>query len=113
MANFKYINDEKHIELTMEGNLVDLLSNVCTMVYTIYEKLPEEAAESFKEQLTDAFEKGFPFMTGDEIAEKTNEIASEIVSKALEKEIASKALEKILGELKNILKDMKEDDEDA
>ena len=100
MANFKYINDDEHVELVMEGSLADLLSNVCTMVHTIYEKLPDNAAEEFKEQLDDAFEKGLPFMTNDEIAEKA-------------KEVAPKALEKILGELKDALKSMKGDDEDA
>ena len=100
MANFKYINDDKHVELVMEGSLADLLSNVCTMVHTIYEKLPGEVAESFKQRLTSAFENGLPFMTADEIVEKA-------------KEIAPKALEKILGELKDILKDTKEDGKDA
>lgn len=100
MANFKYINDDEHIELVMEGSLSDLLSNVCTMVHTIYEKLPEKAAESFKKQITDAFDEGLPFMTNDEIAEKA-------------KEIAPKALEKILGELRDALKNMQEDNEDA
>ena len=100
MANFKYINDDEHIEVVMEGSLSDLLSNVCTMVHTIYEKLPEKPAEFFKEQLTDAFKEGLPFMTNDEIAEKA-------------KEVAPKALEKILGELRDALKNMQEDNEDA
>lgn len=78
------------------------MSNVCTMVHTIYEKLSERAAESFKEQLTDAFKQGLPFMTNDEIAEKAKEVAP----KAL-------ALGKILDELKDALKSMKEDEEDA
>lgn len=100
MANFKYINDDKHVELMMEGNLADLLSNVCTIVHTIYEKLPEETAESFKKQLTDAFEKGLPFMTADEIAEQAQKIAP-------------KALKKILEEIKEAIKNMQEDNEDA
>lgn len=100
MATFKYINDEEHIELTMEGSLPDLMSNVCTMVHTIYEKLPERAAESFKEQLTDAFKQGLPFMTNDELTEKANEVVP-------------KALGKILDELKDVLKSMNGDEEDA
>ena len=44
MANFKYINDDKHTEIVMEGSLVDMLSNVCTMVHAIYERLPDEMA---------------------------------------------------------------------
>lgn len=100
MANFKYINDDEHIELMMGGNLVDLLSNVCTMVHTIYEKLPDNAAEEFKEQLDDAFKKGLPFMTNDELTEKANKVVP-------------KALGKILDELKDALKSMNGDEEDA
>lgn len=100
MAEFKYIHNDDHVELVINGGLTDLLSDVCTMVHTIYEKLPDEAAESFKKQLTDAFEKGLPFMTASEIAEQAQKIAP-------------KAMEKILGEIKNALKEMKEDNKDA
>lgn len=96
--------DTKTTELEIKGNAMEILTEVCCLVRSVYlsfKKNDEELAKMFETAFTEAIKDGMIFVTDDEITEKLKKI-TKASSKARED---AERLQELIDDMKKFLED--------
>ena len=100
--NFKVNMDDKHLEMSTEASLEQLLTCVTLVVKNFYDNLSDDKTkELFREGFAQMAKDELPFLTDEERKEKTKEMISELINRKVHKS---------LGELLEMLKGLCEND---
>ena len=72
----KYVNSKEETMIEVEGNLTEILTDVATLIHSVYERLKEQsekAGKMFKENFEEASQEGIFFMTNEELGKVAKE----------------------------------------
>lgn len=101
MINYK--NNKGAVELEVKGNLPEIMSDIVTLIHSIYESTDEKHSEIFKEYFMKNV--GVAFLSAEELDKLNEEKAKKIEKK-------KGSIDELIEHLENLVKLIDEIDED-